>query len=415
MKIARPILLLMLILGMSFCFAPGTDGIPKTETPDKEAGALQLGAERFNEYLPLLTGKNVGLVVNQTSAIGPKHMPVHVVDTLLAQGVQIKKIFSPEHGFRGTADAGEHVDSETDSKTGLPIVSLYGDNKKPTPEQLDGLDVVIFDIQDVGARFYTYISTMHYVMEACAEKGLPVIILDRPNPNGFYVDGPVLKEGYTSFVGMHPGVPIVHGMTVGEYAQMINGEGWLAGGVKCNLTVISCQNYDHNQTYHLPIKPSPNLPNTTSIYLYPSLCLFEGTQMSIGRGTEFPFQVVGHPDFEMGEFEFTPQPTEGAKNPKLNGKTCKGYDLRGVGKDHFFNIRQLDLQWLLVTHRYFKVEGKDKKYFNDFFDKLAGSSELREQIEAGNSENVIRKSWSDGLTVFLAKRKKYLLYKDINY
>ena len=405
MKI-RPIVWLCFIMLQSYCVSHAVPG-----TNEQELNTLLVGAERMDAYLPMLQDKKVGVVVNHTSIIGHPTMGSHLVDSLIHRGVQIKSIFTPEHGFRGTADAGEHISNDNDPALGIPIVSLYGATRKPLPEHLEGLDVVVFDIQDVGARFYTYISTMHYVMEACAEQGIPVIVLDRPNPNGFYVDGPVLDTAYRSFVGMHP-VPIVHGMTVGEYAQMINGEQWLEGGIKCDLTVITCQGYSHELLYSLRTKPSPNLPNMTSIYLYPSICLFEGTQMSIGRGTEFPFQVVGHPDYEPGQFEFTPESSPGASKPKLQGKLCKGYDLRSYDKGYWLQRRELDLNWLIVTYNYFKDKGKDKKFFISYFDKLAGGSKLREQIEAHNSENLIRASWQADLSQFKSIRKKYLLYPD---
>ena len=284
---------------------------------------VKVGAENTSAYFDLIRNKKIGVVGNQSSMLGD----VHLVDTLLGVGMEIIRVFSPEHGFRGTADAGEKVASEVDQKTGLSIVSLYGNNKKPTANQLAGIDVLIFDIQDVGVRFYTYISTLHYVMEAAAESGIKVIVLDRPNPNGHYIDGPVLKDGFTSFVGMHK-VPVVHGMTIAEYAQMINGEGWLSGDLVCDLTVIKCEGWDHSKFYSLPIAPSPNLPNMTAVYLYPSLCFFEGTVVSIGRGTDWPFQVVGHPgyllDAQQVLFEFIPAPNFGAKHPVLEGKTCFG-------------------------------------------------------------------------------------------
>ena len=287
---------------------------------------VRVGAEDVPSYLPLIQAKKVAIVANATSVV----KGTHLVDTLLTLGVEVKRVFAPEHGFRGKADAGEHVNDEVDAATGLPIISLYGKNKKPSKEQLTEIQAVVFDIQDVGVRFYTYLSTLHYVMEACAENDIPLIVLDRPNPNGFYIDGPMMESGFESFVGLHP-VPLVYGMTIGEYAQMINGEGWLANGASCDLTVVKCQAYDHEILYELPIPPSPNLPNMSSVYLYPSLALFEGTVVSVGRGTDFPFQVVGHPDFEPGPFRFTPAPNEGAKYPKLEGVKCKGLDLREYG------------------------------------------------------------------------------------
>ena len=292
-------------------------------------GEVTVGAERFQLYSELLKGKNVGVVANQTSFLEKEQQ--HLVDFLISKGISVKKVFAPEHGFRGTADAGEHVKDGIDSKTGIPLISLYGSNKKPTQGQLKGIDVLIFDIQDVGARFYTYISTLHYVMEACAESGIPVIVLDRPNPNGHYIDGPILEKEHQSFVGMHP-IPIVHGMTMGEYAKMINGEGWLENKIQCELKVIPMENYDHKKEYSLPIKPSPNLPNDKAINLYPSLCFFEGTLLSEGRGTEMQFQIYGAPFLpkEKYPFTFTPKPNEGSKSPKFNGQICFGEDLRNT-------------------------------------------------------------------------------------
>lgn len=365
---------------------------------------VKVGAEIVDAYLPLIKGKNVGVVANHTSLI----YKTHLVDSLLSLGINIVTVFSPEHGFRGNADAGEKVTSEVDSKTNLPIVSLYGKNKKPTAEQLKGIDIILFDIQDVGARFYTYISTMHYVMEACAENNIAFVVLDRPNPNGHYVDGPILEEKFQSFVGLHP-VPIVHGMTVGEYAQMINGEGWLKDSVTCNLTVIATENYDHTVFYDLPIKPSPNLPNMSSIYLYPSICLFEGTPISVGRGTDTPFQVLGHPDIKSKDYSFTPKSMPGAKNPKLKGEKCYGYDLSERGGVDMKEKRRLHLSWLLEIYKEFP--DKDH-FFSDFFNLLAGTHELQEQIKAGKTEEQIRASWKKGLESFKKVRKKYLIYQD---
>lgn len=370
--------------------------------------SIKVGAERMDEYLPLLAGKSVAVVANPTSCVGTTHL----VDTLLARGVNIKSIFCPEHGFRGQAEAGASVDNETDVRTGLPILSLYGKNKKPTPDRLKGIDIVIFDIQDVGARFYTYISTLHYVMEAVAENGLQLLVLDRPNPNGFYVDGPVLDLSYRSFVGMHP-VPIVHGMTIGEYALMINSEGWLDGGINCNMTVITMQHYTHDSLYRLPIAPSPNLKTPNAIYLYPSLCCFEGTTVSVGRGTDMPFEVIGSPQYSCangGEFSFVPKPIKGAsQNPLHNGKQCKGMDLRGEG----YNIiatRKLDLSYLKAMY----ACAGDDKFFNSFFEKLMGTAELRKQIMAGTPDEAIRASWQPQLDEFKTIRKKYLLYPDFS-
>lgn len=360
---------------------------------------LLLGAERSEVYLPALSGKKVGLLINHTSMVGE----VHLVDFLLNKGVSIEKIFAPEHGFRGTADAGEMVADNIDGKTGIPVVSMYGKNKKPPSEAFTGLDVVIFDIQDVGTRFYTYISSMHYMMESCAENNVKMLVFDRPNPNGDYIDGPILNPDFKSFVGMHP-IPVVHGLTVGELAKMINGEGWLEGGLKCDLEVIPMENYTHADRYSLPVKPSPNLPNDQSIRLYPSLCFFEGTNMSIGRGTQFPFQVVGYPNKEFGAFSFTPESIDGmAKHPRLEGQLCFGIDLRNVVPK-----AELDLSYVI---EYYEKWDSDEDFFISYFNTLAGSNTLRDQIESGMSENEIKQSWQPGLDVYKELRSGYLLYK----
>ncbi|PKP39763.1 MAG: DUF1343 domain-containing protein [Bacteroidetes bacterium HGW-Bacteroidetes-15] len=369
--------------------------------------SLKLGSERLDELLPLLHNKKVGIVANQSTFI----KNTHLVDSLLSLNINITKIFCPEHGFRGEGEAGEHIESHIDSQTGLPVISLYGSHKKPTHQDFSELDIVIFDMQDVGVRFYTYISTMHYVMETCAEMNLPLVILDRPNPNGFYVDGPVLDTNYRSFVGMHP-VPLVHGMTIGEFAKMINGEGWLNNSMICDITIIPCLNYTHDSIYNLPIRPSPNLPNQTSIYLYPSLGFFEGTVVSIGRGTDFPFQVFGHPSFKAMEFNFIPESRPGAsKNPPLLGETCLGVDLRDYSTDYFLELSQVNLGWLLFAYQSFPQ--KDK-FFNSYFTVLAGSKILREQIELGVDEQTIRDSWKSELEKFLVIRSKYLIYPDFS-
>lgn len=363
-----------------------------------------VGANRTEIYLPELKEKKVGIVANQTSVIFKNDQSyTHLVDSLVSLNVSIKAVFAPEHGFRGKADAGEHVNDGMDSKTGLPIISLYGNNKKPKPEQLEDIDVLVFDIQDVGARFYTYISTLHYVMEACAELNISIIILDRPNPNGHYVDGPILEPEFQSFVGMHP-IPVVHGMTIGEYAQMINAEGWLKGKITCDLLVVPMDNYNHKKSYDLPIKPSPNLPNAHAINLYPSLCFFEGTNVNAGRGTEKQFQVFGSPDLSASTFSYsyTPEPNEGAKHPKHEGKLCYGMDLSNIEP-----LDQLDLSYIIKAYQH---TTNQEAFFNSFFDKLAGTKKLKQQIMDGLSNEEIRASWKEGLEVFRMKRERYLIY-----
>ncbi|WP_306640027.1 exo-beta-N-acetylmuramidase NamZ family protein [Sanyastnella coralliicola] len=366
---------------------------------------IKTGASQFDRYLPLLENKNVGIVANHTSIIGEAHL----VDELLGKGVSIHAVYAPEHGFRGDAANGEKVENGKDPSTGLTIYSLYGKTKKPTKAMLEGVDVMIFDMQDVGARFYTYLSTMHYVMEASAEADIPVIVLDRPNPNGFYVDGPVLEEGYESFVGMHP-IPIVHGMTLGELARMINGEGWLANGIQCDLTVISCSNYRKSDLYELPVAPSPNLQSMEAVYLYPSLCLFEPTIISIGRGTEQPFEIYGHPDHKYGSLAFTPESMPGKSlHPKHEGETCYGQNLKEFGSFYFQANKQLYLGWFMAMYESFDVGGE---FYTSpkFFDKLAGTGSLRQMISDGASESEIRASWKPGLEAFMEQRKPYLLY-----
>lgn len=366
---------------------------------------IQTGAEQTKEYFPLLKDKKIAVVANQTSIIGN----VHLVDSLFASGIKIKCVFAPEHGFRGEAEAGEHVVDSKDKKTGLPIVSLYGAHKKPDQKDLSGVDIVVFDIQDVGARFYTYISTLQYVMEACTEKNIPVLVLDRPNPNGFYVDGPVLDTAYASFVGMNA-IPIVHGLTVAEYALMLNGEGWLAKGKKCELMYVKVKNWNHKVLYDLPVAPSPNLPNMSAVYLYPSLCLFEGTDISIGRGTDYPFQVIGKPGLKKGSFQFIPKKIVGkAVNPLYENVQCNGYDLREFGTQYMSSAGQLYIYWLLELYH---ISENKEKYFIPFFDKLAGNDKLRKQIESNVSEEEIRNSWQPGIEDFKVKRKHYLLYED---
>jgi uncharacterized protein YbbC (DUF1343 family) len=364
------------------------------------------GAERTSYYLPLLKGKNIGLVVNQTSIIGK----VHLVDSLIQLGLNVKKIFAPEHGFRGNADAGEKISDSKDAKTGVPIISIYGSKKAPEKADLEGIDILIFDIQDVGTRFYTYISTLHYVMLSCADNNVPLIVFDRPNPNGHFIDGPMLDLAYQSFVGMHP-IPVVHGMTIGEYAQMINGENWLGDNKRTNLQVVSCLNYKHSDIYNLPIPPSPNLPNMRSIYLYPSICYFEGTQISLGRGTNKQFQVLGAPNLNAGDFTFTPEPKPGAMNPPQLGKLCRGMDLSGLQELQIKAKKTIDLSYLIQIYR----DYPDKESFflpGMFFDKLAGSSKLREMIQSGYSEQQIKDTWQPGLNQFKKLRKKYLIYED---
>ena len=367
---------------------------------------IVVGANQLNLYLPLLKEKNVGIVANQTSVIftnNSSEAHTHLVDSLLSLGVSIKKVFAPEHGYRGKADAGEYVKDGVDIKTGLPIVSLYGSNRKPDPEALKDLDVVIFDVQDVGVRFYTFTSTLHYVMETCAALNIPVLVLDRPNPNSHYIDGPILELEHKSFVGMHP-VPVTHGMTIGEYARMINGEGWLKAGVKCSLRIIPVDNYHHKKNYNLPIKPSPNLPNGKAINLYPSLCFFEGTNVSSGRGTETQFQVFGSPFLnpEKFSYHFTPKPNKGAKNPKHKSIKCYGRDLRSSEV-----LDSINLTWLIDAYKY---SSEKEEFFNPFFTKLAGQTKLQAQIKNGLDVAEIRKSWQKGLEKFKKIRANYLLY-----
>ena len=400
---------LLVLLTIISC-GSSSEKVPLTPKGGKKEGErvmddgrdIIVGAEQFSLYSELLKGKNVGVVANQTSFLESKKE--HLVDFLVSKDIWVKKVFAPEHGFRGTADAGEHVKDGVDAKTGIPIISLYGSNKKPSQEQLKGLDVVVFDIQDVGARFYTYISTLHYVMEACAEAEIPVVVFDRPNPNGHYIDGPILEKEHQSFVGMHP-IPIVHGMTIGEYAKMINGEGWLKDKMQCDLSVIEMKNYTHNTPYSLPIKPSPNLPNDKAINLYPSLCFFEGTFINAGRGTAMQFQVFGAPSLPASQFPFTytPQSNEGAKEPKFKGQLCHGKDLRQVPQ-----LNQINLEWLIETYN---ANGKKKDFFNSFFVKLAGTRKLQQQIEQGLSANAIQDSWKGGLLDFKKKREQYLIYE----
>jgi len=358
------------------------------------------GAHRTELFVPQLENKNVGIVTNHTGLIEK----IHLIDSLLKRGIKIKKIFCPEHGFRGHADAGELIENDIDPQTKIPIVSLYGNIKKPTRTHLQDIEILIFDMQDVGVRFYTYISTMHYVMEAAAENDIPLIVLDRPNPNGFYIDGPVLDTALRSFVGMHP-IPVVYGMTIGELAAMINGEGWIQTPKPCHLTVIPCVNYTHQSRYILPVAPSPNLPNMKAVYLYPSLGFFEGTVVSCGRGTAYPFQVYGHPLLKKFPFEFTPQPMPGAKKPKFMGEKCYGENLQGTliaqGK-----VEKLTLIFLIQSYQSLKISN----FFNSYFNYLAGTKTLKKQIESGFSEDEIRNSWLTDIEKFKQLREKYLLY-----
>lgn len=363
------------------------------------------GAEQTGTYLPLIKGKKVALVVNQTSKIGQTHL----VDTLLSMKIIVTGIFAPEHGFRGEASAGTAVNGGRDAKTGIKITSLYGNRKKPYPEDLNGIETVIFDIQDVGVRYYTYISTMHYVMEACAELNIPVIILDRPNPNGHYIDGPVLDSSLKSFVGMHP-IPLVHGCTVGELAQMINGEGWLKNKIKCALTVITCKNYMHKTEYILPVRPSPNLQSQSAVYLYPSLGLFEGTMISIGQGTDKPYQCFGSPAFDWGNIKFVPASIKGvSEKPKYLGYACTGFDLTWYGYNRAVTEPGINLNWLILSYR---ISKNKKDFFTDFFEKLSGTRELRKQIQAGKSAYEIRLSWTQDIEIYKVMRMKYRIYPD---
>jgi uncharacterized protein YbbC (DUF1343 family) len=386
----------------------------QTNTANKELTVVKIdsvslkeiltGAQQTELYLPILKQKNIAIVANQTSVIfrNEKENYTHLVDSLHKLNITIKKVFSPEHGFRGKADAAEAVADGIDKETGIPIISLYGKNKKPTAEQLTGIELVVFDIQDVGVRFYTYISTLHYIMEACAENGIPVIVLDRPNPNAHYVDGPTLKMEHKSFVGMHP-VPLVYGMTIGEYAQMINGENWLKNNVKCDLTVIPLNNYTHQIPYSLPIRPSPNLPNDQSINLYPSLGFFEGTIINAGRGTENQFQQYGAPFFPKNNFSYTPQPNFGSKFPKHQDKLCYGVDLKGVER-----LSSLNIQYLIDA---FNKTPKSEKFFGTTFTVHAGNLELEQQLKDGLTAEQIHNSWQPAIEDFKKIRVKYLMYE----
>ena len=383
--------------------SPSSSSVADTPISDKEQSIaqkrLELGIERTSLYLPYLKNKKIALVVNQSSIL----KKMHLVDSLIKLGINIEKIFAPEHGFRGKADAGEKIQDSKDELTGITIKSLYGSNKKPKPKDLENIDCILFDLQDVGVRFYTYISTLHYIMESCAENNIQLVVLDRPNPNGHYVDGPVLEAKHKSFVGMHS-VPVVHGMTIGEYAKMIDGEYWLKDSAQCNPKIIKCANYNRNKPYSLSIAPSPNLKSDQAIALYPSLCFFEGTDISVGRGTEDPFTIYGHPSFNM-DYSFTPIPREGAKHPKHNKKQCFGVDLKAFPTP----MNQLNIDWLIEAYRLYEPK---EEFFNNFFNLLAGTSKLKSQIKEGLNAEEIRSSWKEDLELFQKVRAKYLCYPD---
>ncbi len=425
---ARSTLLISYLIILNSCFAQKTT----QQSSGNEQPKILAGADRINVYLPLIKGKTVGIFANQTSMVGSTHL----VDTLMKLGVDIKVIFGPEHGFRGTADAGEKVGNYKDEKTGIPVVSLYGSKRRPSAEDVKGVDLLLFDIQDVGVRFYTFISSLEEYIESAIENNKPLIILDRPNPNGHYVDGPVLDKKYKSFVGMQS-IPVVYGMTIGEYAKMLLGEGWLSdkamktyqqnvlaalyppGALYFSLQVIPCENYDHSSKYILPIKPSPNLPNIQSIYLYPSTCFFEGTVLSEGRGTNKQFQVFGHPSLPKNLYSFTPNPNEGAKSSKLFGQVCYGWDLSGTPEEVLAKVdNKVQLKWLMEAYKLFPEKDKffllpkSGKMEESFINKLAGNNDLWQQIRDGKSEKEIRESWEPKLSAFKKIRKKYLLYDD---
>ncbi len=400
MKIG-PVLWMGAVLFLTSCHGQTTTDLNESFTETKP---VLPGIFQIDSLAQTLLNSKVGVVGNHTSFIENTHL----VDSLLSLGVSVQSVFAPEHGFRGNVPDGDEISDQKDKKTGLPIVSLYGKSKKPSKQMLDGIDVMIFDIQDVGVRFYTYLSTMHYVMEACAENDVKVIVLDRPNPHGHYTDGPVLNLEQSSFVGLHP-VPVVYGLTIGEYAQMINGEGWLDGGVTCDLEVVECLNYTHNSRYDLPIKPSPNLPDMTAIYLYPSLGFFEGTIVSAGRGTDRPFTLIGEPGNKNGDFEFTPRSIKGAStNPKFKGENCRGYNLAEKMGDEL-PLDSLDISWLLRV--YAETQNQDEFFLKTlYFDKLAGNTSMRQDVLDGKSEQEIRKSWEDDLRAFELIRQKYVIY-----
>lgn len=401
-------LFLLLLFFTTGCF--GQSGEHQDQASEKGHTVLKPGAESLDEYLPLLQNKRVGILTNQTAVLGAQN--THLVDSLLSLNVDIVKIFGPEHGFRGDADAGAKVNNEVDEKTGIPIISLYGSHKKPTAEELEDVDIMLFDIQDVGTRFYTYINSMQYFLEAAAEHGKPILILDRPNPNGFYVDGPILEKEFESGVGKQP-IPIVYGMTIGEYAQMLIGEKWLSDAdYQPDLTIIKNKNYTHDSLYKLPVKPSPNLPNMASIYLYPSLCFFEGTPVNVGRGTEHQFQLFGHPDFPKDLYSFTPVSRPGALHPKLEGQTCYGYLVATEAEDaRAKNGAKVNLEWI---QKAYELYPQKEEFFKPFFHLLAGTKSLMEDIQDGKTEEEIRKGWEEDLLHFKKIREKYLLYPDFS-
>lgn len=397
-----------LVFLMFICCQAKVCGQPVYRQKPEKGPSVMTGAERKQEYLPKLKGKRVALLINQTSVIDDELL----LDAMLKEKVKVVKVFVPEHGFRGSADAGAHISNSKDKKTGLPIISLYGNNKKPKPEQLKDVDIVIYDLQDVGVRFYTYISSLEYMMEACAENNKELMILDRPNPNGHYVDGPVLEKEYRSFVGMQP-VPIVYGMTAGEYAKMLKGEKWVKSADKLRLTIIGCNNYDHTKKYTLPVPPSPNLKTMAAIYLYPSLCLFEGTVVSVGRGTDMPFQQWGNPEFAgKSKYSFTPRSTTGASKPMYEGKECFGKLVAETEKEALMQNEDIfNIKWLIQAYNWYP--NKDEFFnSNNFFDKLAGTKKLQQQIRDGVKEDKIRAGWEKEVDAFRKIRKKYLLYKD---
>lgn len=404
----------LLFVSITLLFFSCSNANPKKNrqqsTQYSEQEILKVGAENTTAYLSKLQEKRISIVTNQTgmlrlfdekdSIVGKQHL----VDFLLSQNVNVQAIFAPEHGFRGKEDAGALIKNGKDARTGLPIYSLHGKHKKPQAEQLEGVDIIVFDIQDVGVRFYTYISTLHYVMEACAENQIPLILLDRPNPNGHFVDGAVMEKKYQSFLGMHP-VPVVYGMTIGEYATMINGESWLPSGLSCNLTVVKLKEWTHDTSYVLPIKPSPNLPNSQAVNLYPSLCFFEQTSVSVGRGTATPFQIYGSPYLDSKTFSYTfvPQSTSGATNPKHKGVKCYGENLQNFSE----KLNRINLQWLINAYQ---NSSRKAAFFKKYLERLSGTADLRKQIEKGWTEERIRESWQENLEKFKNIRKKYLLY-----